>query len=55
MEATKSKALSFIDDLFKSYCIVCGEETKYYVCDKCRKAILWIRKIKEEQENETSD
>lgn len=27
----------------ESACIVCGEETPYYMCDKCRKTILKVR------------
>lgn len=31
-------------DLFlNGKCIICGESTPYYVCDKCREAILIVR------------
>ena len=28
---------------FNNTCIICGEKTPYYVCDKCREAILQVR------------
>lgn len=31
-------------DLFlNDYCIICGEKTSYYVCDKCREAVMQVR------------
>lgn len=50
MEASAS-VTAFIDELFTMHCYVCGEETDYYICDKCRQAILWARQCKEEEEN----
>lgn len=34
----------FIDSLNTNYCICCGAETEYYLCNRCRAAILYQRK-----------